>query len=288
MEKDINTMHEQLLYPCVRVRTQRSGGSGTVVYCELVPGKKDIWETYVFTNHHVVADNIKVGKKWSSLLQRDLKQDVLSDVDVEFFIFEYGSWESGQSSHKAEIVAYDKDADIALLKVKRQSKVEWVAKMFPKGQEQERLRMFQECFAIGCGLGHPPIATIGHLNCFTDIIENYPYWMQSGPIIYGNSGGAVFLKDTNEYIGIPARVAVSGGFAADAITHMSYFIPITTVYNFLDENIFNFVYDSRYTSIKCAQLRKAKRSRDEKNLVGEKNREEGSKSSDEMPDFELE
>jgi S1-C subfamily serine protease len=274
MDKDIKKIHEELLYPCVRVRTARSGGSGTVIYSKPTPKDESLYETYVFTNHHVIADNIKVGKKWSPLLQRDVKQDILSDVDVEFFIFEYGSWEAGQSTYKAEIVAYDKDADIALLKLKSSAPTTHVAKMFPKGEEKERLRMFMGCYAIGCGLGHPPIATIGHLNCFTDIIENYPYWMQSGPIIYGNSGGAVFLQETNEYIGIPARVAISGGFAADAITHMSYFIPITTIYKFIDDNIFNLLYDPNYSSDKCYKIINKMRQKVANYMVGKKNKED--------------
>lgn len=277
---EIRDKHEKMLYTAVRVRGERGVGSGTVIYCGLVPGEENEYETYVLTNHHVIEDNIKVGKEWSNLLQRDVKKDILNDADVEFFNFEYGSWEGGHSGHRAVIVAYDKPADIALLKLKKSTETKYVAQLFPKGQEKKRLRIFMKCYAVGCGLGHPPIATEGHLNCFTDTIENYPYWMQSGPIIFGNSGGAVFLDETYEYLGIPSRVAISGGgFVADAITHMSYFIPITTLYKFLEENIHQFIYDKEFDSKKCAEIRKHRRERDERLMVGDMSKEEGSRSS---------
>ena len=65
--KEIIQKHEQMFYPTVRVRTKRAGGSGTVVYSEKY---NDEVYTYVITNHHVVADSVKVEKKWDSVLKR--------------------------------------------------------------------------------------------------------------------------------------------------------------------------------------------------------------------------
>jgi hypothetical protein len=61
--------HEKMLYPTVRVRTDQAGGSGTVIYSKLLPGEEKKYETYVLTNCHVVSSNIKVEKKWSTLLK---------------------------------------------------------------------------------------------------------------------------------------------------------------------------------------------------------------------------
>jgi S1-C subfamily serine protease len=136
--------------------------------------------------------------------------------------------------------------------------------MFPRGEEKKRLRMFMPLYAIGCGLGHPPLATEGHLTGMNDVIDNYPYWLSSAPTIFGNSGGSVFLMDTLEFIGVPSRIAVQPmGFGADAITHMSYFIPVTTVYDFLEEQMFEFIYDDSLTSTECAKRRDDKRKNDE-------------------------
>ena len=159
------------------------------------------------------------------------------------FDFEYGSWEAGHSAYKADIMCYDKDMDIGLLKIKSEKKFDNVAKMFPKGEYKKQLRLFQPVYAIGCGLGHPPLQTRGQLAGFTDVIDNYPYWLSTAPTIFGNSGGSVYRGDTFEFIGIPSRIAVMAtGFSADAITHMSYFIPILSIYNFLEEQLFNFIF----------------------------------------------
>ena len=266
--KEVQEKHEGMLYPTVRVRTDKAGGSGTVIYSGMIPGKTDKYETYLLTNNHVIASNIKVEKKWSTLLKREVKTDVLSDCSVEFFNFEYGSWESGQSTYKGEIMCYDKDMDLGLLKLKSETRVPFVAKMFPKDQHKERLRMFMNLYAVGCGLGHPPLATQGNLTGLSDVIDNYPYWLSSAPTIFGNSGGAVFLADTYEYIGIPSRIAVTlSGFGSDAITHLSFFIPITSIYKFLEEQMFMFIYDGDMTSKDCEKMRKTKRKRDERMMA---------------------
>jgi S1-C subfamily serine protease len=278
--EELKERHRNLLYPTVRVRTEKSGGSGTIIYSEMEPDPdyEGVHETYVLTNCHVINDNIKVEKKWSTLLKREVKTDVLTDCTVETFDFEYDSWESGHSAYKGEIMCYDKDMDLALLKIKAGKKFEYVAKMFPKDEHKKRLRMFMGLYAVGCGMGHPPLATQGNLTGFSDIIDNYPYWLSSAPTIYGNSGGAVFLEDTLEFIGIPSRIAVSiRGFSADAITHLSYFIPIVSIYKFLEDQVFMFLYDSNYTSKACAEERKRKRDRDEKMMAVDISREEAGK-----------
>jgi len=268
-EKEIIEKHKHMLYPTVRVRTTKAGGSGTLIYSQQVPNEKeDVFESYVLTNEHVIDDNIKVEKKWSTLLKREVKTDILAECSVEMFDFEYGSWEAGHSAYRSEIMCYDKDMDIGLLKIRSEKKFEHVAKMFPKGEHKKQLRLFQPVYAIGCGLGHPPLQTRGELAGFTDVIDNYPYWLSTAPTIFGNSGGSVYRGDTYEFIGIPSRIAVIAmGFSADAITHMSYFIPVPSIYNFLEDQLFNFIFDSSITSKECAKQRKQKRDRDEKHMA---------------------
>ena len=227
-EQEIKEKHKHMLYPTVRVRTGKAGGSGTLIYSKQVPNAEEgIFESYVLTNEHVIDDNIKVEKKWSTLLKREVKTDILAECSVEMFNFEYGSWEAGHSAYRSEIMCYDKDMDIGLLKIRSEKPFDNVAKMFPRGEHKSRLRLFQPVYAIGCGLGHPPLQTRGELAGFTDIMDNYPYWLSTAPTIFGNSGGSVYLDGTYELIGVPSRIAVvASGFSADAITHMSYFIPI--------------------------------------------------------------
>ena len=272
---EIEEKHAQLLYPMVRVRTEKAGGSGTIIYSKEIPDKKGRFETYLLSNFHVVEEAVKQEKQWNPLLQRDVKKDMLAEVSVEQFDFEYVSWEPTTRGYKADVMIYDKNMDIALLKIKSIKPFPYVAKMFPKEEERERLRMFTPVYAIGCGLGHPTFQTRGQLAGFNDIIDNYPYWLSTAPTIFGNSGGAVFLAETAEYIGIPSRLPVIMlGFGANAITHMSYFIPIISIYKFLSSNLFQFIYDPAYTSVQCDKLRKEKREQDERKMAIDMSREE--------------
>jgi S1-C subfamily serine protease len=261
--KEIIQKHEQMFYPTVRVRTKRAGGSGTVVYSEKY---KDEVYTYVITNHHVVSDSVKVEKKWDSVLKRKVDKEILDTVFVEFFRYNNYSHTVGSFAVEADIVAYsevDGGQDWALLRVRdKENKADWVANMFQL-KELENIHIFDEVYAVGASLGHPPVASDGHISYMDDEIDHYKYWMSSAPTIFGNSGGAVYRwNDDNkqyEYIGIPSRISIQPmGFSADAITHMGYFIPIDRIYNLLEENDYQFIYDDKVSIEDCEKARKEK------------------------------
>ena len=69
----ISQMHNEMLYTSLRIRAGNSGGSGTVLYSQVV--KNNEAETYILTNHHVVDDLIKVEEDWDSLLGRKIKKE---------------------------------------------------------------------------------------------------------------------------------------------------------------------------------------------------------------------
>jgi len=173
------------LYPCVRVRTERAGGSGQVIHSSKENG------TFILTCEHVVDGAIEVKDKWSPLLQRNVKKDVLSPVSVEFFRYSYRDRATGAEMNRAEIVAYDKDEDIALLRLESPEPRPYVAKIFPcEGVDDEsineRIDLGAEIVTIGAALGHDPVPTIGNLAGFRDIIENRVFWLATAPSIFGN------------------------------------------------------------------------------------------------------
>ena len=157
----------------------------------------------------------------------------------------------------------DGGQDWALLRVRdKENKAYWVANMFPLN-DIENVHIFDDCFAVGASLGHPPVASNGMITYMDDEIEHYKYWMSSAPTIFGNSGGAVYRwsggRKKYEYIGIPSRISIQPmGFSADAITHMGYFIPIDRVYQLLEDNDFQFIYDDSISIEECKKARKAK------------------------------
>jgi S1-C subfamily serine protease len=261
--KNIIEKHEQMFYPTVRVRTKRAGGSGTVVYSEKY---KDEVYTYVITNHHVVADSVKVEKKWDPVLKRKVDKEILDTVYVEFFRYNNYSHTVGSFAVEADIVAYsevDGGQDWALLRVRdKENKADWVANLFPL-DDIDNIHIFDKVFAVGASLGHPPVASEGHISYMDDEIEHYKYWMSSAPTIFGNSGGAVYrwsdARKRYDYIGIPSRISIQPmGFSADAITHMGYFIPLDRIYSLLRDNDYNFIYDDSVSIEDCKEARDEK------------------------------
>ena len=231
--KEIIQKHEQMFYPTVRVRTKKAGGSGTVVYSQKNDKDGEIY-TYVITNQHVIADSVHLEKKWDPVLKRKVDKEILDTVNVEFFRFNNYSHTIGSFAVEADIVAYSEvegGQDWALLRVRdKENEADYVANMFPL-DDLDNIHIFDETYAVGASLGHPPVASNGMITYMDDEIEHYKYWMSSAPTIFGNSGGAVYRWSGNrkqyEYIGIPSRISIQPmGFSADAITHMGYFITI--------------------------------------------------------------
>lgn len=263
VSKHIIEKHEQMFYPTVRVRTKQAGGSGTVVFSKIDDGEA---YTYVITNHHVIADSVHVEKKWDPVLKKKTDTEVLDTVSVEFFRYNNYSHSIGSFAVDADIVAYSDvngGQDWALLRVRdKENKAEYVANIFPINKI-ESVHIFDEIYAVGASLGHPPIASNGMVTYMDDEIDHFNYWMSSAQTIFGNSGGAVYrwsaARKKYEYVGIPSRISIQPmGFSADAITHMGYFIPIDRIYALLDANGYQFIYNEDLSIKECEKSRKEK------------------------------
>ena len=74
------------------------------------------------------------------------------------------------------------------------------------------------------------------------------------PLIYGSSGGAMFLAKSGELIGIPSRVPVIG-WGTIPITHMGLFIPIDRIYKWLEKENYDFLFDPAKSEKKSLELR---------------------------------
>jgi len=173
--KKIIQKHNEMLYPTVRVRTSKAGGSGTVVYSKK---EGDEVHTYIITNHHVIDSAIKVEKKWNPIYKRKIDTEYLDTVHVEFFRYNNHSDCIGSFAVEADIVAYSEvegGQDWALLRTRdRENVVDFVANLFPL-KDLDSIHIFDECCAVGASLGHPPIATTGQIAFMNDEIDHYTY-----------------------------------------------------------------------------------------------------------------
>jgi len=243
--------HNAYIYPVVRVTTGSGGGSGTVVYSkEIAPGK---FSTYILTNHHVIADAINISEEWDSALAKNIPVERRSVVYVEQFKYRDISIPVGTMRIEADIKIYNKQGDMALLRLRYDESVGTVAKI-PKVGEENRYRVLDEAVAVGCSLSFPPLPTVGKISRMDFLVDSLPYHMSSAQIIYGNSGGAMFQSD-GTLIGIPSLVAVTGWMGSVPIPHMGLFIPIDRVYKWLGDEHYGFVYDPVLTEKVSLELR---------------------------------
>jgi len=233
--------HESMIYPIVRVTYSRGGGSGTVIYSK---GSS----TFILTNHHVVSDAITVNKEWDTDLQKEVQKEKRDIVYVEIFKYRKVSIPIGTLKIEAEIVLYNKDEDMALLKLRSEEPVKHVATLYPRDQI-DNLHVMVRTVSVGCSLLYPPLPATGILTRINQHIDSLPYHMSSSQIIFGNSGGGMFTQYTGEFIGIPARVAVIGW--GTPVTHMGYFIPIDRVYDWLEREHYDFIFDSEKVESDC-------------------------------------
>jgi S1-C subfamily serine protease len=230
----LHKAHVQMLYPVVQVQAANGSGSGTVIYSD-EQNKEDAITTYILTNHHVIADSIEIIEQWSSENGKNIKIEKRTPVTVRFFRYNKLSRAIGTSGKTADIVAYDKTVDLALLKLHDvENSVQYVANLIPINSP---LYLFKQTWAVGSGLGQPPFPTTGVLSNLDQRVDSNKMILSSAPIIFGNSGGALFhhsvKRDRYELIGVPSKVSAAG--FSTIVSHMAWSIPMETVRKFLKD-----------------------------------------------------
>ena len=239
------TLHREILYPTVRVRHGNSVGSG-VIFASIKRGAA-FHDTYVLTNHHVIESAISIKEEWNPLLQKMVKKETRATVEVENFKYQHCSQATGTLLTLADIQEWNKDHDLALLKLRMDERIEPV-KLYPRGKEND-LRVFMPVYICGSGLGRSPFPTVGVIASLKDEIDNQPFWMLAAPSVFGNSGGGAFLAESRQYIGVPSRLAVTWvGWSQNAVYHFSYIIPVSRVYQWLEATGWASLFDGQAKS----------------------------------------
>ncbi len=234
---DIQQMNEEMLYPTVLVATRGGAGSGTVLFSDEIDGEV---HTYVLTNFHVVRSLVSFSEKWDGEEGENVKVERRQPADIKWFVYNEGSRAVGTAGQMADIVAYDKHNDLALLRTRnKEQAVPYVARIADDG---EPLYLFERSFAVGAGLGYPPFATEGMISSNDLLWRDRTFILSSSPIIFGNSGGSLYVWDEDHYelVGVPSAVSATG-WGGQAVTHMAWAIPIETVYSFLRDNDLGFI-----------------------------------------------
>ena len=89
-------------------------------------------------------------------------------------------------------------------------------------------KYMQEVVSVGCAIGIPPAVTEGLVSRESATMSGR--WLSSSQVIYGNSGGPVYDKNTGEVIGITTGILfIQDGWTTIPITHLHLFLPISSV-----------------------------------------------------------
>ncbi|MDQ7780512.1 MAG: serine protease, partial [Planctomycetota bacterium] len=149
-----------------------------------------------------------------------------------------------------DIVAYNKQHDLVLLKMREGGKCFQTARLATR-KDLSEVTVFTPVYAVGCPLGHSPLPSTGEITCQNKEVDGEQYWMMNAPTIYGNSGGGIFIVEGRRFTGVSAMLCVYQQFINVPVTHLGVMVPAATVYDWLDTENFQFVYDSRYTMDGC-------------------------------------
>ena len=245
---ELRRQHEEMLYAVTMVRTAGGSGSGIVIYSQERDGE---WASYILTNHHVISSAIRRQKICCDEDGEQHEVERRSPVEVLWFEYNDLSRPIGNRGKRAEIEAFDQLADLALLRLQdRENPVAPVALMHDPA---DPLYMFEPVWAVGAGLGEPPFATAGLLSRVEKEIDGYPYITASAPIIYGNSGGALFhLSSAGRYelIGVTSRGRAAGW---QLVEHINFSISMETVSEFLRANCHGLIVGDEVEREECRE-----------------------------------
>lgn len=247
-------LHNETVYPVVRVLASDGGGSGTIIYSE-DRSKKGEFETFVLTNFHVVENDVTVEREWSALYKKDVQVEKIKTVRAEVFIYENMSTVIGQDSYLADIKAYSEPHDLALIQIRTKKKITPVAELLPI-PDVKNIYLFDKVIIVGCSMLRPPLISTGEITGLNDEIDGKLFGMSNAQIIFGSSGGALFTEHDNHWklSGVPSRILVTSW--TGPITHMGGFIPMSRVYEWFEEEHLNFLMDKSKTPSESFKVRK--------------------------------
>lgn len=235
--RDGDDLARRILLPSVQVNGRGSVGGGTIIQSR--PDGEG-WSTFVVTAYHVIQ---------KAVARKDMA-GARDPVEVRV----YGLSGAAEEVLEADLVAFDERKDIALLKLRSRRRFENVARLAPR-EALRTVSVFAPVYAVGCPLGHDPLPTPGEISTLHKEVNGEKFWMMSAPTIFGNSGGGVFHRETHQMVGIAAMVCTYDGFVSTPVPHLGILVSLMTLYDWLDSQYLQFVYDSRFTPELCERLR---------------------------------
>lgn len=194
----------------------------------------------VLTNAHCVDRKVAVVERDETQPDgtvKKVKREKRDDVTLAQRSY-VGAERVGAAEYQAEIVAYQKNRDRAVLKIKGEIPHAVESQLLPDGREVLR---GQRIYIVGNPRMLDASVVEGIVSSVTRTFEvpwandeKIQFYQVSGGVTYGNSGGALY-DDEGYFIGVPAA-----GFSEK---HLGLVITLPTIKRFLKDNCYAAVWD---------------------------------------------
>ncbi|HYE99473.1 MAG TPA: serine protease [Planctomycetota bacterium] len=230
-EREIDGLHRDILEPSVQVNARGGVGGGTI----LSSGPSGTW---VVTAYHVV--------------QKSASGDPPSPAEVRI----YDATGAPADTLLADLVAFEQDRDLALLRLRDERRFANVARLAGR-PSLRNVRVFTPVYAVGCPLGHDPLPTLGEIVTLNKEVSGRRFWMMNAPTIFGNSGGGIFHRDTRELVGVSAMICTYDGAVSTPVPHLGILVSLDAVYDWLESLGLGYVVDPSASVEACEAARAA-------------------------------
>ena len=222
-----------------------SGCSGTLI---------DLKNRLILTNYHCIDNNVEIVEREETTTTGAVKKVKFKRYkDVPVVQNGYDGFSKVSSlSYVSEIVAEQKSADLAILKIKTTITQKIASKIIPSNDSIVR---GEDVYAVGNPGGMDASIVKGIISNMNRTFqfpwtneEKLPMIQFSGGIYGGNSGGALY-NNKGQLIGVPAAGFSDANFIGLAI-------PANIVRKFLLNNCLAEAYDETFNNDKCIEDKK--------------------------------
>lgn len=194
----------------------------------------------VLTNAHCVEQKVTLVERDETQPDgtvRKVKREKRDDVTLAQKSY-VGAERVGAAEYQAEIVAYQKNRDLAVLRIKGDIPHSLESPLLPDGRKVQR---GQRVYIVGNPRMLDASVVEGIVSSVTRTFEipwandeKISFYQVSGGVAGGNSGGALYDND-GYFIGVPA--------ATYAGAHLGLVITLPTIKQFLKDNCYAAVWD---------------------------------------------
>ncbi len=184
----------------------------------------------------IAAEKDERGPHHLALTSYHVVRDILGEAEGEDGVVDgYLEQPDGTEQYVVcRLIAKDVPTDLALLRVEGAGSEARLARLAPR-QRESQIEVFSPVYTVGCPLGTAAQATRGEVTRKTWQVGGENLWMISSPAYFGNSGGGVFLEETQELIGVFAKIYTHGNYRPQVVTHMGLAVPLPVLHDWLAE-----------------------------------------------------